>query len=172
MNPELIHKELKDFLERMSFDGDVESIDMRQGPVSYFTIRVRGGNATGNESHEMHDDDDTITRTPSQLLIGEHGNNLAAFEHVVKKIIKKKYGEEYKFTLDINDYRLRRLDGLKIDIKNAAKEVRMYRREVPLRPMSSFERRIVHMLLAEYPDITTESIGQEPNRKVVIKPLP
>ena len=105
------------------------------------------------------------------MLIGERGVNLAAFEHMLKKLVKRKHGEEYKFTVDINDYRLRRLEHLKQDIKNAAREVRMYHREAPLRPMSSFERRIVHILLAEYPDITTESVGQEPNRKVVIKPF-
>ena len=65
-----------------------------------------------------------------------------------------------------------RLDDLKQDVKAAAKEVRLYKKEVPLRPMSSFERRIVHLLLAEYPDITTGSIGEEPDRKVVIKPYP
>ena len=107
------------------------------------------------------------------MLIGERGNNLAAFEHVVKKIVYKKMREEHQyFTIDINDYRMNRLEEVKQDVKNAAKEVRMYRREAPLRPMSSFERRVVHLLLAEYPDITTESIGDYPNRRVVIRPYP
>jgi spoIIIJ-associated protein len=94
---------------------------------------------------------------------------------LLKKIIRKRYGEDeekFSFTLDINDYRMKRLGDLKQDVKDAAKQVRLYGKHVPLRPMSSFERRIVHLLLAEYPDIATESVGQEPDRWVVIKPYP
>lgn len=84
----------------------------------------------------------------------------------------KNHGVIWGFTIDINDYRMKRLEDLKQDVKAAAKEVRLYRKDVPMRFMSSFERRIVHLLLEEYPDITTESIGQEPGRRVVIKPYP
>src|SRR3989338_2560251 len=91
----------------------------------------------------------------SNLLIGEYGNNLFALEHLLKKCIRR-----------------RGVEDLKQDVKTAAKDVRLYNKEVPLRPMSSFERRIVHLLLAEYPDITTESVGDEPHRRVIIKPFP
>ena len=153
-------------LEKMSFGDDLERIEPHQGTTSRFSIRMRGGEESpGDEGEE--------TRHPfTNMLIGERGGNLAALEHLIKKIIKKKYGEEIKFTLDINDYRMRRLEDLKQDVKNAAREVRLYKKEVPLRSMSSFERRIVHLLLAEYPDIMTESFGQEPERRVIIKPYP
>lgn len=135
----------------MGFGEQIESIEAHQGATSRFSVRFFG---------------------EANMLIGEHGNNLSYIEHLLKKIIKKRFGEEFKFTLDINDYRMKRLEDLKQDVKAAAKEVRLYQKEVPLRSMSSFERRIVHLLLAEYPDITTESIGQEPDRRVVIKPYP
>lgn len=151
MDIELIKNEIKSFLEKMTYGSEIQSIDMYQGAAVRFEIRVLGD--TG-------------------MLIGERGNNLAALEHLLKKVVKKKLGEEYKFTLDINDYRMKHLEELKQDVKIAAKEVRLYNKEVPLHSMSSFERRIVHLLLAEYPDITTESIGQEPERRVVIKPYP
>lgn len=151
MDQEGIKKEIQDVLQHMSFGEDLENIEAHQGTTSRFSVRLRG---------------------EANMLIGEHGNNLAALEHILKKIIRRKYGIGEKFTLDVNDYRMRRLEDLKQDVKDAAKEVRTYQHEVPLRPMSSFERRIVHLLLAEYPDITTESIGQEPERKVVIKPYP
>ena len=138
-------------LEHMSFGDELEEIEAHQGTTSRFSVKLKG---------------------EANLLIGERGVNLAALEHLLKKIIHKKTGEGYKFTLDINDYRMKRLEDLKQDVKSAAKEVRLYRKEVPLRPMSSFERRIVHLLLAEYPDITTESIGEESERYVVIKPYP
>ena len=163
----------------MSFGEEVEEIEAHQGVTSRFSVRLRGD---------------------ADLLIGERGANLAALEHILKKIIQKKSGEGFKFTptpenkvdddaheqeeysenkyqawrftLDINDYRMKRMEDLKQDVKAAAKEVRLYKKNVPLRSMSSFERRIVHLLLAEYPDITTESIGEEPDRRVVIKPYP
>lgn len=153
----------------MGFGEDLEGVEAHQGSTSRFSIRLRGQN-----SPEDYRSDGEFPRQPpiSNLLIGEHGLNLIALEYLLKRVLRKKLGTEFKFTLDINDYRMRRLEDLKQDVKSAAKEVRTYHREVPLRSMSSFERRIVHLLLAEYPDITTESIGMEPDRKVVIKPYP
>ncbi len=151
MDPETVKQEIKFMLEHMSFGDELEEIEAHQGTTSRFSVKLKG---------------------EANLLIGERGVNLAALEHLLKKIIHKKTGEGYKFTLDINDYRMKRLEDLKQDVKSAAKEVRLYRKEVPMRPMSSFERRIVHLLLAEYPDITTESIGEESERYVVIKPYP
>ncbi len=151
MNGENITKEINALIEKMGFAGDVDTIEVHQGAASRFEVRMRG---------------------EARMLIGEHGNNLIALEHVLKKIVKKKYNEETRFTLDINDYRMKRLEELKQEVKSAAKAVRLYHKSVPLRSMSSFERRIVHLLLEEYPDITTESMGEEPERKVIIKPIP
>lgn len=167
MELDTIKEEIKSMLVYMSFGEEVESVETHQGTTIRFSVRIR------NQAVDLVDDFERRgAGLETSLLIGERGCNLAAFEHVLKKIIKKKYGEDLKFTLDINDYRLRQLENLKQDVKAAAKEVRLYQKEVPLRPMSAFERRIVHLLLAEYPDITTESIGQEPERKVIIKPYP
>lgn len=151
MEAAIIKKEIGEFIEAMGFGPHLESIEIHQGSANRFCIRFN------NEAN---------------MLIGEHGVNLVAAEHLIKKIIRKKYQEDDKFTLDINDYRMKRLEDLKQDIKIAAKEVRIHKKAVPLRPMSSFERRIVHLLLAEYPDIATESAGEEPDRRVVIKPYP
>lgn len=152
MDTEAVKKSIKDIIDKMGFGSDFEGVDVHQGAASRFSVRLRGR---------------------VNILIGERGNNLIAFEHVIKKMIGKNQGEDIpKFTIDINDYRVNRLEDLKQDVKNAAKEVRMYRREAPLHPMSSFERRIVHLLLEEYPDITTESIGDGQERRVIIKPYP
>lgn len=151
MDSEIIKQEIANVLERMGYGGEIEAVEAHEGSTSRFSVRLRG---------------------EANMLIGERGGNLAALELVIKAILRKKYGEFVKFTLDINDYRMKRLEDLKQDVKSAAKEVRLYKKEVPLKPMSAFERRIVHLLLAEYPDITTESIGQEPERRVVVKPYP
>lgn len=152
MEIDFIKNEIQILLEAMGFGSDIESIDVHQGVAVRFSVYVRG---------------------KANMLIGERGNNLVALEHMLKKIISKKKGEdEQKFTLDVNDYRMKRLEDLKQDVKNAAREVRLYHRDSPLRPMSSFERRIVHLLLEEYPDITTESRGFDSERHVIIKPYP
>lgn len=173
---ETIKKETQELLEKMGFAGEVESIDMHEGITSRVAIRLRGSSRAPEEEERNSNRDDAYLWSErvssSNMLIGERGNNLAAFEYILKRMLKKKCGEVRMFTVDINEYRIKRLEDLKQDVKAAAKEVRLYKKEVPLRPMSSFERRIVHLLLAEYPDITTESIGQEPNRWVIIKPYP
>ncbi|TSC78852.1 MAG: spoIIIJ-associated protein [Parcubacteria group bacterium Gr01-1014_33] len=164
MNMESIKTELRGLLGSMGFSDDIEDIEVHEGGANRVSVRIRNTYAA---------DADPASRVPqTNMLIGERGANLAALEYMLKRILWKKHEDEEKFTLDINDYRMRRLEDLKQNVKNAAKEVRLYKKEVPLRPMSSFERRIVHLLLAEYPDIATESFGVEPERRVVIKPYP
>lgn len=170
IDQETIKKEIQSILEHMSFSQDLEGVEVHEGTTSRFSVRLRG--SFREEIKEEIEEMPGMRVSAPSMLIGEHGNNLSALEYLVKRIIKKKYGEDQKFTLDVNDYRMKKLEDLKQDVKAAAKEVRLYKKEVPLRPMSSFERRIVHLLLAEYPDIATESIGEEPNRRVVIKPYP
>ncbi|MBI2122217.1 MAG: hypothetical protein HYT98_03775 [Candidatus Sungbacteria bacterium] len=176
MDAEAIKNEIKAALEAMGFGPDLEGIESHEGMTNRFSVRLRhsGGEFdVGKEGDDVESRDAQPRRTDGVgMLIGEQGGNLLALEHILKKILKKKLGNEIRFTLDINDYRMRRLEDLKQDVKEAAKEVRMYRKDVALRPASAFERRIIHMLLAEYPDITTESIGMEPYRRVVIKPYP
>lgn len=149
MDQEMIKNEIAHILVSMGFA--FETIEAHQGSASRFSV------------HMTED---------ARMLIGERGNNLAALEYLVKRIVRRQSGQEVKFTLDVNDYRMKRLECLKQDVKNASRQVRVYNREMPLRPMSAFERRIVHLLLAEYPDITTESVGQGDERRVVIKPYP
>jgi predicted RNA-binding protein Jag len=153
----------------MGFGDEIEAVDVHQGSTNRFSVRLKEQDFVESSGVE-----EEFSRRPSSsnLLIGERGGNLVALEYLLKRVLRKKLGEEFRFALDLNDYRMRRLEDLKQDVKSAAKEARTYQRDVPLRPMSSFERRIVHLLLAEYPDITTESIGAEPERRVVIKSYP
>ena len=174
MESDVVKQTIQELLERMGFGSDLTSVEIHNGVTSRFSIYIRDqGISSAQTFNGSHDEPgESAGHFSLNMLIGEHGNTLAALEHLLKIIVRKKYGSDSRFTIDINDYRMRGLEDLKQDVKAAAKEVRTYHKEVPLRPMSSFERRIVHLLLAEYPDITTESIGQEPDRKVIIKPLP
>lgn len=113
-----------------------------------------------------------IVTPDGRLLVGRDGENIFALEHLIRQLVEKKTGEHPRLFLDVNGNRMRSIEELKDEAKQSAKRVRLYRKELVLHPMSSFERRIVHMVLAEYPDITTESIGEGDRRRVVIKPYP
>lgn len=113
-----------------------------------------------------------VVRTDdSYLLIGEGGKNLVALNYLVRRLVEKKLGEPFVFLLDINDYHKRRLEEVKDLARMHAQRVRYFKKDIEMRPMNSYERRIVHTVLQEYPDIKTESIGERQERRVVIKPL-
>ena len=107
----------------------------------------------------------------ARFLIGKNGQNMKALEHVLRAMLVKD-GKEGTIILDVNDYKKSRATYL-IDVaKQTVTRVRNTQKAEALFPMSAYERRIVHMELAAYPDIATESVGAEPQRRVVIKPYP
>jgi spoIIIJ-associated protein len=109
-----------------------------------------------------------------QILIGERGETLAEIQHLLKIILKRKIGlkESFYLDLDINDYKKKKIAYLKEMARSLAEEVLLVKKEKILPPMSAFERRIIHLELAANPNIATESIGQEPERSVAIRPRP
>ena len=114
----------------------------------------------------------TIKTNQAGLLIGEEGQNLIALNHVLKRITEKQIGKtELPFSLDVNDYQKQKAEEIKDLARMSAQRVRFFKKPIMLRPMTSYERRIVHAVLTEYPDIVTESSGEEPNRSVTIKPF-
>src|SRR3989344_1524014 len=114
----------------------------------------------------------SIRTNDAALLIGEDGQNLLALNHLLRRVVERKIeGGEAKFLIDVNDYRRRRFDELKDQARMSAPRVRDFKKEGPGEPMNAFERRIVHLALQEYPDISTESTGEGSSRRVVIRPL-
>lgn len=112
---------------------------------------------------------DLKTEDP-QILIGEQGRTLVELQKILGKIIRKKLGEQIFLDLDINQYKKKKIEYLKEMAQSMADQVALQKEEKALFPMSSFERRIIHMTLRERQDIKTESTGEEPERRVVIKP--
>ena len=106
-----------------------------------------------------------------RFIIGKNGQNLRAFEHLVRAVLSKN-NESSNIVLDINDYKKSRASFVVDTAKQAVSRVRNTQKAEVLTPMSAYERRIVHMELASYPDVATESIGDEPQRRIVIKPYP
>jgi spoIIIJ-associated protein len=107
-----------------------------------------------------------------QDLIGEKGKTLNEIQHLLSAILKKKIKEEFFIDLDIGGYKERKIKYLKELAKSVADEVALTKKERILEPMPAYERRIIHLELASRSDVTTESIGKEPKRRVVIKPYP
>lgn len=110
------------------------------------------------------------TLDSARFLIGKNGQNLKALEHVLRAMLVKD-GKDGTIVLDVNDYKKSRADYLVDVAKQAVTRVRNSQKAEALFPMSAYERRIVHMELTAYPDIATESIGFDPQRRIIIKPL-
>lgn len=100
------------------------------------------------------------------------GETLFEIQRLLKVILKKKYQGDFFLDLDINDFKKKKIKYLQELAQNVANEVALTKKEKILDPMPAYERRIIHLFLAERPDVTTESIGKEPYRRVVIKPYP
>lgn len=107
----------------------------------------------------------------ARFIIGKNGQNLKAFEHLVRAVLLKN-NNSHNIVVDINDYKKSRASFVIDAAKQAVSRVRNTQKAEVLTPMSAYERRIVHMELASYPDVATESIGDEPQRRIVIKPYP
>lgn len=104
------------------------------------------------------------------LLIGKGGKNLEALQIVLRQIVNKETGINYKFFLDVSDYKEKNEHHLEILARRLAREVATTKIEVKMDSMNSYERRIVHNVLTNNKKVYTESVGEEPNRCVVIKP--
>ena len=104
------------------------------------------------------------------LLIGKNGKNLKALSLVVSGYLNKELGRNYKFVIDVNEYKEKREHSLERLAKRIAREVGQTKVEAKLDPMNSYERRIIHNILTNNKKVYTESEGEEPNRCVVIKP--
>lgn len=111
------------------------------------------------------------TTEDGRLLIGKNGQNLKALEQVVRLMLMRQNVEHRGVVVDVNDYRSEQTQKLVESVHAMAQRVQQTRKSEALDPMSSYQRRVVHTELAVYSDLATESVGQEPHRRVVIKPL-
>jgi spoIIIJ-associated protein len=112
-----------------------------------------------------------IKTKDSSFLIGQYGVNLQSLQHISRILIKQKAEQKINFILDVNSYRQEKNSSIiRLAIEMAEQAIRE-RRAVVLRPMSPYERRIVHLELSKNNQIRTESIGDGENRKVVISPV-
>jgi spoIIIJ-associated protein len=104
----------------------------------------------------------------ARFLIGRNGQNLQALNHIVRLVASS---DQEKIIVDVNDYRQQRANEIEQLVRATVTLVRSQQKPQGLGVMTAYERRIVHTHLASYTDVTGESVGQEPARSVVIRPL-
>ena len=103
------------------------------------------------------------------ILIGKNGRTIASLQILVRQIISNEIKEKVSIVLDVENYKEKRIKNIEYLAKKTAREVAKTKVEATLDSMNSYERRIVHSVLADDRFVYTESIGEEPNRCVVIK---
>lgn len=124
----------------------------------------------------IHDDGNgeallTISGEGSSALIGHHGDTLDAFQYLINLAANKKESDERKYTrisVDIENYREKREQTLRQLARRVAAKVKKYNKSISLEPMSSYERRIIHSEIQSIDGVSTNSVGVEGNRRVVI----
>ena len=101
-------------------------------------------------------------------LIGYRGEVLNSLQTLYTTIASKGIERKIKVSVDILGYREKRDKTLENLADKLAKKVVRERKKVVLEPMSSYERKVIHERLQNHPKVQTNSIGEEPNRKIVI----
>jgi spoIIIJ-associated protein len=123
-------------------------------------------------SQEIFDEGDTInvviTGGDPGALIGRRGETLDAMQHLTNYVINKGVSDRVRVNLDTENYRERRNETLENLANKVAQKVIKYRRNITLDPMNAYERHVIHSALQNYDNITTYSIGNEPNRRIVV----
>jgi spoIIIJ-associated protein len=146
---ELIKKTTEQLLEKMGFSAQVTVSDSQEDDSIVCNIK---------------------TDSDSNFLIGQYGANLQAVQHLARLIVRKNSPEKIRFILDVNFYRQQKNQSVVEQARIASDEAIAGHRAVFMKPMSTYERRLVHLELSKNPQVSTESIGEGEERKIVVKP--
>lgn len=112
----------------------------------------------------------TMFSNNNPILIGKNGQTLKSLETITKQIIYNEIGSYPYISLDVEGYKEKQVKRIERLAKNVAREVGKTKIEASLENMNSYERRIVHNVLTNNKYVYTESVGEEPNRHIIIKP--
>lgn len=145
-----VRETMETFLHKLGLSGTVTCRDRRQEHPPQIWVE--------------------ITTEQSGLLIGERGAHLRAVEHIFRSLLRGTVPNDCRCFVDVNKYRLRRMEFLKRHARDSARRVMVSHHAVTLEPMSAMERRIVHLALSGEALVETASMGQGLQRRVVIRP--
>lgn len=147
---------LEKLLELMELPSEVELSEE-------FTTMDEGGNVSSIGLDILGED--------LGILIGRRGQTIVSLQHIVRLILTNRMHSRLPIVIDVEGYKQRRCQGLRTLAMKLADQVRVRRVPFTMEPMPAFERRIVHLALAEHPDVVTESVGEGDARKIVISPV-
>ncbi len=159
-NNELIKETVVELLGIMGLEANIEEerIEDVGGGQEVYTINL-------------------MTEDPN-LLIGQYGSNLQSLQHLTGIIIRRKLLEksgdengnnEIRFNIDVNDYKKQKRESIVKLADTIANQVVYNKNSVVLRPMSAYERKMVHLEISLRDNLTTESVGDDLMRRVIIK---
>ena len=152
MSPDYITKTIENFLNKLTIEFD--AVELVQAK-NHSTFLIHTQNAG--------------------ILIGNRGENLEALSYLIRRILdKNRDGEEERgvFIIDVNNYQTKKFGVLIENAHISARRVKLFKQDVELIPMTSYERMIIHSAFSDDPEISTESEGQVKFRRVVIKYKP
>jgi spoIIIJ-associated protein len=132
-----------------------------------FDVRVEVQTGDTSRLNVVGDEDE---KEALGALIGRKGERLSALQHLVNLMLSRRMGDWTRVLVDVEDYRGRRERQLVEIARRAAERVVETGKMLQLEPMSALERRWIHIALRDNPDVVTQSIGEEPNRRIVVLP--
>lgn len=156
--------------ELLSLMGYATSVDIRLAEVSPEQA------ATGSKNYWLDISADGLQDQQIQRLIGKDGIVLDSLQYLSSILLNRhlpsdKLETENRnfYTVELNGYRSNRIANLQSLAENAVKQVRETQTEFVIKQLSSADRRHIHQLLEDFPDIETHSQGREPNRHLIVK---
>lgn len=135
--------------------------------LKYFNVgQVTIDEYEGDEGELILD----ITGDDLAVLIGRHGRTLESLQFLISVITSRTIGFRYPIVVDVEGYKSRQRQKLEDIAESAAHRAVSQDKEIRLRPMTPYERRIIHITLRDNPDVETHSEGEGRGRRVVITP--
>jgi spoIIIJ-associated protein len=148
--------------------GVLETLLERMGVEASVASQTRPPLEGGGEASDIFALD--VTGDDLGILIGRRGQTLASLQYIVRLIVAHQTKARVPIVVDVEGYKQRRYEALQALAHRMAEQVKARGRPFTLEPMMAYERRIIHLTLADDPDVTTESVGEGEARKVVIMP--
>lgn len=164
--------------EKIEVDQELEEVDLDaiadiaietlQGILEHFEIgEVTIDEYEGDEGELILD----ITGDDLAVLIGRYGRTLDALQFLVSSINYRRLGFRYPVVIDVEGYKSRQREKIESIARSTARRAASQGRSIPMRPMTPYERRLVHIALKDDPRVETESEGEGSDRRVVVIPV-
>jgi len=178
---EELEEELEEYVEELEGDEPAGSISdeeldrIADTAIAFITDVLSYMNVGEVEISEYEGDEGELildlTGADLAILIGRHGKTLDALQFLVSTATARMIGYRYPVVVDVEGYKGRQREKLESIALNAADRAAAQDRSVRLRPMTPYERRIIHITLADDPRVETASEGEGPSRRVVVLPV-